>query len=86
MKCPVCNGKGSICNGMWICYVCGGRKVIDSEEAHEKLRVHNKTELKEAWEIFIKEQERKNAKQRKQRVMLASIKQVRNRESATNGN
>ena len=62
MICPVCNGKGSICNDMWICHVCGGRKVIDDEEAHENLRVHNRIELKEAWKKFLKRQEKKNVK------------------------
>lgn len=62
MICPVCNGKGSICNDMWICHVCGGRKVIDDEEAHENLRVHNEIELKQAWKEFLKRQEVKHGK------------------------
>ena len=62
MICPNCNGKGSICNGMWICWVCSGTKVIDSEEAHENLRVHNTVELKSAWKEHLKKREGKNAK------------------------
>lgn len=65
MKCPYCHGKGSICNDMWICDVCEGRKVIDDEEAHERLRENNSIELKRAWKEFLKEQESKNAKRGK---------------------
>ena len=50
---------------MWICDVCEGRKVIDDEEAHERLRENNSIELKRAWKEFLKEQESKNAKRGK---------------------
>lgn len=65
MICPNCNGKGSICNDMWICDVCEGRKVIDNEETHERLRKNNSIELKRAWKEFLKEQKSKNAKRGK---------------------